>query len=63
MYCLIFISNYSNIDGITGFSEEGSQSVFTFMKSAVDMAKSGDGQVTVLLSCEIKSFSNRMFYR
>ncbi|KAK2973420.1 hypothetical protein RJ640_010415 [Escallonia rubra] len=34
-----------NIDGITGFSDEDSQSVLTFMKSAIDLAKSGDGEV------------------
>ncbi|KAK9270783.1 hypothetical protein L1049_026367 [Liquidambar formosana] len=34
-----------NIDGITGFSEEDSQSVSTFMKFAVELAKSGDGRV------------------
>ncbi|CAA0842601.1 Cytidine/deoxycytidylate deaminase family protein [Striga hermonthica] len=30
-----------NIDGITGFSEEGSLSVFNFMKLAIRLAKSG----------------------
>lgn len=34
-----------NIDGITGFSEEDSQSVFSFMRFAVELAKSGDGLV------------------
>ncbi|KAK1361839.1 tRNA-specific adenosine deaminase-like protein 3 [Heracleum sosnowskyi] len=34
-----------NIDGITGFSEENSQSILEFMKSAVDLAKSVDGQI------------------
>ncbi|XP_017977575.1 PREDICTED: probable inactive tRNA-specific adenosine deaminase-like protein 3 [Theobroma cacao] len=34
-----------NIDGITGFSEEDTKSVFSFMKSAVELAKSGDGLV------------------
>ncbi|WKA11809.1 hypothetical protein VitviT2T_029271 [Vitis vinifera] len=34
-----------NIEGIAGFSEEDSQSVFSFMKSAVKLAKSDDGQV------------------
>ncbi|XP_030936857.1 tRNA-specific adenosine deaminase TAD3 isoform X4 [Quercus lobata] len=37
---------YSNIDGITGFNEEDSQSVFSFMRFAVELAKSGDGLVT-----------------
>ncbi|KAG8633494.1 tRNA-specific adenosine deaminase TAD3 isoform X2 [Manihot esculenta] len=32
-----------NINGITGFGEEDSQSVFNFMKVAVDLAKSGGG--------------------
>ncbi|XP_048227314.1 tRNA-specific adenosine deaminase TAD3 isoform X3 [Ricinus communis] len=32
-----------NIDGIAGFDEEDSQSVFNFMKVAIDLAKSGDG--------------------
>lgn len=32
-----------NIDGITGFNEDDSQSIFSFMKSAVELAKSGDG--------------------
>ncbi|XVF29795.1 hypothetical protein REPUB_Repub16aG0001900 [Reevesia pubescens] len=31
-----------NIDGITGFSEEDTKSVFSFMKSTVQLAKSGD---------------------
>ncbi|KAL4332301.1 hypothetical protein GQ457_07G021990 [Hibiscus cannabinus] len=31
-----------NIHGITGFSEEDSESVFSFMKSTVELAKSGD---------------------
>lgn len=39
-----FKSNYSNIDGITGFSEEDSQSVLKFMQSAVELATS-DGLV------------------
>ncbi|XP_042490402.1 tRNA-specific adenosine deaminase TAD3 isoform X2 [Macadamia integrifolia] len=30
-----------NIDGITGFSEEDSQSIFNFMKSAIELAISG----------------------
>ncbi|KAK3042926.1 hypothetical protein RJ639_001002 [Escallonia herrerae] len=34
-----------NIDGITGFSDEDSRSVLTFMKSAIDLAKSGDREV------------------
>ncbi|KAL8133867.1 tRNA-specific adenosine deaminase TAD3-like isoform X2 [Apium graveolens] len=34
-----------NIDGITGFSEENSQSILEFMKFAVDLAKSFDGQI------------------
>nr|GMD63870.1 probable inactive tRNA-specific adenosine deaminase-like protein 3 isoform X1 [Ipomoea batatas] len=34
-----------NISGITGFSEEESQSVFSFMKSAINLAKSIDGLV------------------
>ncbi|KAF5457046.1 hypothetical protein F2P56_021183 [Juglans regia] len=32
-----------NIDGITGFSEEDSQLVFSFMRFAVELAKSDDG--------------------
>ncbi|KAM3681507.1 hypothetical protein ACJW31_12G002700 [Castanea mollissima] len=35
-----------NIDGITGFNEEDSQSVFSFMRFAVELTKSGDGSVT-----------------
>ncbi|TQD89747.1 hypothetical protein C1H46_024741 [Malus baccata] len=31
-----------NIEGITGFSQEDSQSVFSFMKYAIQVAKSGD---------------------
>ncbi|XP_074329464.1 tRNA-specific adenosine deaminase TAD3-like isoform X3 [Apium graveolens] len=34
-----------NIDGITGFSEESLLSVLEFMKFAVDLAKSVDGQI------------------
>ncbi|XP_020537389.1 tRNA-specific adenosine deaminase TAD3 isoform X2 [Jatropha curcas] len=34
-----------NIDGITGFGEEDSQSVFNFMKVATDLSKSGDGSI------------------
>ncbi|XP_020425434.1 probable inactive tRNA-specific adenosine deaminase-like protein 3 isoform X3 [Prunus persica] len=34
-----------NIDGITGFSEEDSQSVFRFMKYAIQLAKSSDNLV------------------
>ena len=45
LFCGWCCSDYSNIDGITGFSEEDSQSVFSFMKSALQLAKSGDGQV------------------
>ncbi|GAV59831.1 dCMP_cyt_deam_1 domain-containing protein, partial [Cephalotus follicularis] len=33
------------IDGISGFSEEDSLSVFSFMKYAVELAKSGDGSI------------------
>lgn len=40
---------YSSIDGITGFSEEESQSVFSFMNSAIQLAKSGGGLVTIFL--------------
>lgn len=47
IFCGWCCSDYSNIEGITGFSEEDSQSVFSFMKSAVKLAKSDDGQVTV----------------
>lgn len=42
---MFFSSNFSNIDGITGFSEEDSLSVFSFMKVAIELAKSGDGLV------------------
>lgn len=42
---LVFSFEYSNIDGITGFNEEDSQSVFSFMRFAVELAKSGDGAV------------------
>ncbi|CAL5401705.1 unnamed protein product [Camellia sinensis] len=42
---LHIIHQPSNIDGITGFSEEDSHSIHNFMKLTVDMAKSGDGQV------------------
>ncbi|XWS24662.1 hypothetical protein CRYUN_Cryun27aG0001900 [Craigia yunnanensis] len=31
-----------NIDGITGFSEEDTKLVFSFMKSTIELAKSGD---------------------
>ncbi|KAK7261153.1 hypothetical protein RIF29_27458 [Crotalaria pallida] len=34
-----------NIDGITGFSEEDSQSVFKFMQSAIELATSGGSVV------------------
>ncbi|CAJ1956241.1 unnamed protein product [Sphenostylis stenocarpa] len=34
------ISSYHNIDGITGFSEEDSQTVLKFMQSAVELATS-----------------------
>ncbi|XP_041007291.1 tRNA-specific adenosine deaminase TAD3 [Juglans microcarpa x Juglans regia] len=34
-----------NIDGITGFSEEDSQLVFSFMRFAVELAKSDDGLI------------------
>lgn len=34
-----------NIDGITGFSAEDSLSVFSFMKVAIELAKSGDGLI------------------
>lgn len=34
-----------NIEGITGFGEENSQSILEFMKFAVDLAKSVDGQI------------------
>lgn len=47
----LFSSNSSNINGITGFGEEDSQSVFNFMKVAVDMAKSGGGLVTIYFLC------------
>ena len=40
-------SNFSNIDGITGISEEDSLSVLSFMKVAIALAKSGDGLVTM----------------
>ncbi|KAB2635046.1 inactive tRNA-specific adenosine deaminase-like protein 3 [Pyrus ussuriensis x Pyrus communis] len=33
---------HNNIEGITGFSEEDSHSVFSFMKYAIQLAKSGD---------------------
>lgn len=46
----IFNQIYSNIDGITGFSEEDSQSVLKFMQSAVEMATS-DGMVNVQIFC------------
>ncbi|CAK9151914.1 unnamed protein product [Ilex paraguariensis] len=35
-----------NIDGITGFNEEDAQLVFTFMKFAIDLAKSVADQST-----------------
>lgn len=34
-----------NIDGIPGFNEDDSQSIFSFMKSAVELAQSGDGSI------------------
>ncbi|KAA8544564.1 hypothetical protein F0562_022576 [Nyssa sinensis] len=47
--CKLWPTSYhpptSNIDGITGFSEEDSQAVLNFMKFAIDLAKSGNGQV------------------
>lgn len=42
-------SDYSNIDGITGFSEEDSQSISSFMRLAVELAKSGDEYVSILV--------------
>lgn len=56
MLGLTFLINYSNIDGITGFSEEDSQSVLKFMQSAVELAKSND-----LVSVQIFSFSNNLW--
>lgn len=46
---ILFIYLDSNIDGITGFSEENSKSVLEFMKFAVDLANSVDGQVNIYL--------------
>lgn len=34
-----------NIDGITGFSEENAESVFNFMKFAIELAKSSDSSI------------------
>ncbi|WCJ32627.1 tRNA-specific adenosine deaminase TAD3 [Euphorbia peplus] len=34
-----------NIDGISGFGDEDSHSIFKFMKLAIDMSKSGDGLI------------------
>ena len=42
---LLFSLNYSNIEGITGFNDEDSQSVFSFMRFAVELAKSDHGLV------------------
>lgn len=42
-------SSNSNIDGITGFSEEESQSVFCFMNVAIQLAKSSGGSVSISL--------------
>lgn len=47
--CKIWPTSYHpptyNIDGITGFNKEDSQSVFSFMRFTVELAKSGDGLV------------------
>ncbi|GAV72014.1 LOW QUALITY PROTEIN: hypothetical protein CFOL_v3_15503, partial [Cephalotus follicularis] len=40
-----FHSPTYNIDGISGLSEEDSLSVFSFMKYAFELAKSGDGSI------------------
>lgn len=53
---LLFSFNYSNIDGITGFSEEDSQSVFSFMRFAVELAKSDDGLVLLLVFSQTSFF-------
>ena len=50
----VFFFLHSNIDGITGFSEENSQSVFEFMKLAIELAKSVDGQVNICLYHELE---------
>lgn len=47
---LLSYSNYSNIDGITGFNVCESQLIFKFMQSAVDLATSEAGLVCSLLS-------------
>ncbi|XP_023904615.2 tRNA-specific adenosine deaminase TAD3 [Quercus suber] len=48
--CKIWPTSYHpptyNIDGITGFNKEDSQSVFSFMRFTVELAKSGDCLVT-----------------
>lgn len=41
---------HSNIDGITGFGEEDSQSVLGFMKYATQLAKCGNDMVAIVLS-------------
>ncbi|XP_027341588.1 tRNA-specific adenosine deaminase TAD3 isoform X3 [Abrus precatorius] len=43
------ISSYHNIDGITGFSEEDSQSILKFMQSTVELATSDDLVVNAAL--------------
>lgn len=58
MLALTSVINYSNIDGITGFSEEDSQSVLKFMQSAVELAKSNG-----LVSVHNFSFSNNLSTR
>ncbi|KAK3225866.1 hypothetical protein Dsin_005728 [Dipteronia sinensis] len=40
-----YIPIYSNIDGIDGFSEEDSHSVFDFMQLTLKMARSDDGPI------------------
>lgn len=45
----------SNIDGITGFSEEDSQSIISFMKLAVQLSKSTGHSVTILFFLVIVS--------
>ena len=42
---LLSFSNFSSIDGITGFNEDDSQLIFKYMQSAVELATSEAGLV------------------
>lgn len=59
---LLFDLLYSSIDGISGFSEEDSQSVSSFMNSAIQLAKSGGGSVTISFIGNYFAFFNYLTY-